>query len=157
MRALELVAAKGQVRATKLLVQLATETATADRQLKEQYFEAARAYKASWERELYYRECSCISGPPPMPHPDDIIIDPRAGTVTFKGPIANEEAKEYQDCWEHIREIAAVIETCHAKLDSKMQPNKQEFWLQFLSDLQERRQLFVRGVGEPPRVCRNRS
>ena len=56
-------------------------------------------YKISWERELERRERLDITGPEPLPHPDDIIVDPRNDKVWINGPVSKEEKVE----WDKLR------------------------------------------------------
>jgi hypothetical protein len=62
-----------------------------NRKTYQDWFAAAAEYKASWEQELDERKRTGRKGPEPLPHPDDIAIDLRAGTVAIRGPMTKEE------------------------------------------------------------------
>jgi hypothetical protein len=46
----------------------------------------AMEYKHNWEQELERRARLGLSGPEPLPHPDDIIIDRKTDQVIINGP-----------------------------------------------------------------------
>lgn len=48
-------------------------------------------YKEHWGRVLAERARSGATGPEPVPHPDDIIIDSETGEVRFDGPVLEEQ------------------------------------------------------------------
>lgn len=85
--------------------------------------EAAIKYKADWEEELEYRKVHGLSGPEPLPHPDDIVVNLRAGTVEFKGPLTKEEKVE----WDKLRDWKKSWdeEIRYLTKDLKKNPNDQ--------------------------------
>lgn len=51
--------------------------------------------KITWERELVRREAVGISDlPPPLPHPDHVLVDVRNGTIRIAGPATKAEKAE---------------------------------------------------------------
>jgi hypothetical protein len=52
-------------------------------------------YTIAWTKVLRRREQLGTTGPEPVPHPDDLIIDARQGTVTVRGPMTERE----KDWW----------------------------------------------------------
>ncbi|MDI3335663.1 DUF5681 domain-containing protein [Defluviimonas aestuarii] len=113
MRSLAVNAARGQHRAQRLFAELlaATERSRAD--LQERYIGAALDYKIAWERELARRDALGITDqPPPLPHPDHVIVDVRNGTVRMVGPATKEEKAE----WDAILAEKAVLEDSVAQL-----------------------------------------
>ena len=91
-RAINVAAMKGDSRAQKLAVQMLSE---ADREQKEErlrLFEEADKYKVNWEKEAARCKSQRLPPPePPFPHPDDIIVNPRTGEVSFVGPMTPKE------------------------------------------------------------------
>src|SRR5690606_28761483 len=74
---------------------------------------AAFDYKIAWERELSRREALGIRDlPPPLPHPDHVVIDVRRGTVRIAGPATKEEKAE----WDAILATKSVLEDSVAQL-----------------------------------------
>jgi hypothetical protein len=59
-------------------------------------FASAVEYKEHWGRVLAQRARSGATGPEPVPHPDDIIIDYETGEVQFDGPVM-EDQKQARD------------------------------------------------------------
>lgn len=92
-------AVKGNARAQRLFTSLIESTERDDRQLHEDCLRAALEYKMEWERELEERKRAGISGPEPVPHPDDIFID-NYGIVHVKGP----KTKQEKAVWDRLRE-----------------------------------------------------
>jgi hypothetical protein len=69
----------------------------------------AEAYRYKQEKQAILDQCKHKNIKPPLmvPHPDDIVIDLRTGTVRFNGPVTLEEAA----LWEaHTASRALAIE-----------------------------------------------
>jgi hypothetical protein len=75
---------------------------------------AAIDYKEYWGPIVEQRARTGMTGPEPIPHPDDIIIDMATGTVTIDGPVL-EEQKRAQD---QIRERR--VEFVHDLMEVEM-------------------------------------
>lgn len=100
VRSLAVNAAKGNQRAQRLFTQLLAATETANKRLHDEWLETAITYKTEWESEIARCRRQGIEPPNPLPHPDDIVIDMKTGTVRIKGPMTPEEKKE----WDWLRE-----------------------------------------------------
>jgi hypothetical protein len=89
--------------------------------------------------------------PGSLPHPDDVIIDMRAGQVNVKGPMTMEEKVEWDRMYAQIEASDREIEELTASL--KLRKNKR--YRQFIEDdiVHEKRirQIIVDAVGEPKR------
>ncbi len=113
IRSLAVNAAKGQHRAQRLFAELVSATERDRLALQERFFGVALDYKIAWERELARRHRLGISDlPPPLPHPDHVVVDVRNGTVRIAGPASREEQAE----WDAIIAEKAVLEDCVAQL-----------------------------------------
>lgn len=113
IRSLAVNAARGQHRAQRLFAELVSATERERAALRERFFGAALDYKIAWERELARRDVLGITDlPPPLPHPDHVVIDVRNGTVRMIGPATKEEKAE----WDAILAEKAVLEDCVAQL-----------------------------------------
>lgn len=113
VRAMAVDAAKGQHRAQRLFAELLAATETSRRQLHDAYFDKALSYKLEWEAQLRRRDLEGIPDlTEPMPHPEQIVLDMREGTVRIKGPMTREE-KELLECWNadvpKIRQSVAAL------------------------------------------------
>jgi hypothetical protein len=95
VRSIAINAAKGHARAQKLFTELLHVTERAEAILYNQYLEAMIEYKVDWERELARRARAGVSGPDPIPHPDDIFIDMRTSRATVRGPMTPEEKADW--------------------------------------------------------------
>ena len=88
--------------------------------LQEQFFNAALDYKIAWERELARRDALGITDlPPPLPHPDHVVVDVRNGDVRIAVPATKQEKAE----WDAVLSEKAVLEDSVAKL---IEANKTE-------------------------------
>ena len=98
MRSLAVTAAKGNTRAQRLFSELLASTETSNKRAKDEWLETAIAYKQNWEDELVRRNHFNIIAPDPIPHPDDIIVNFRDGTVSIHGPMTKEDLADL-DLW----------------------------------------------------------
>jgi hypothetical protein len=101
IRSLAVSAAKGNQRAQRLFTELLSSVERDNRRLHDELLLAAIEYKRDWEGELKRRKALGIEAPPPLPHPDDVVIDPRAGTVQIMGPMTKEEMV----AWDELRAL----------------------------------------------------
>lgn len=100
VRSLAVNAAKGQQRAQRLFTQILSATERENKRVHDEWLETAIEYKVDWERELERRKRLGIDAPAPLPHPDDIVVDMRTGSVRVKGPMTKEE----KVLWDEFRE-----------------------------------------------------
>jgi hypothetical protein len=125
VRSLAVNAAKGNQRAQRLFTHLLAATETANKRLHDEWLETAITYKTEWESEIERCRRLGIEPPRPLPHPDDIVIDMRTGTVRITGPMTPEEKKE----WDWFRERKAdfhqeLIELRQMLIDDPHDPHR---------------------------------
>jgi hypothetical protein len=96
VRSMALTAAKGHARSQRMFTTLLQATEKEQKALHDEWLKGAIEYKTNWEEALERRKRQGLTGPEPIPHPDDIIIDLFTGEVTFKGPLTKEQ-KDAQD------------------------------------------------------------
>lgn len=70
-----------------------------------QWLPTAINYKVEWDEELARCKNFGVEAPPPIPHPDDIIIDMITGLVRIKGPVTKEDKVR----WDQLRDLKATI------------------------------------------------
>ncbi len=116
IRSLAVNAAKGNQRAQRLFTELLSSTERENRRSADELLETAINYKAEWEHELERRERLGIEGPAPLPHPDDIVINMRTGTVTFKGPMTKEDKAVWDDMRQRKLEFKAELSSLEQML-----------------------------------------
>lgn len=107
VRSLAVNAAKGNQRAQRLFTELLTSVERDNKKLHDEWLQTAINYKVEWDEELARRAKFGISGPAPIPHPDDIEIDMNTGTVRIKGPMTKEDKAR----WDQLRSLKASIKT----------------------------------------------
>jgi hypothetical protein len=95
VRALAVSAAKGNNRAAQIFTQMIKIIEAENKELHFSYFSSALDYKEAWYKELRRREQLGITGPEPLPHPDDLILNARTGSVAIRGPMIESE----KDWW----------------------------------------------------------
>jgi hypothetical protein len=117
VRTLALNAAKGNQRALNLFTELLLSTERDNKRLHDEWLETAITYKIDWETELERRKAMGQTGPEPLPHPDDVIINMRTGQVEIKGPMTKEEKATWdmfrgrkQECDEEIAHLQGLLD-----------------------------------------------
>lgn len=90
-RAMGVSALKGNRFAQRTLTEMVTKMEAEDAQSRLETFGTYVEYKNSWSEAIERAEKAGIEPPRPVPHPDDIILDPNDGSVTFKGPVTKEQ------------------------------------------------------------------
>lgn len=125
IRSMAVNAAKGQHRAQRLFAELLASTETSRRALHDQYFENALNYKLEWEKELSRRKAAGITHlPDPLPHPDQIVLDMREGTVRTVGPLTRAE-KAIVDEWTARKpQIAEAVAALRDDLEYVTDPDE---------------------------------
>ena len=86
-RAILLKAAKGDVKAYAAVNAKLAAVENRRRAQQEELLREVAEYKQQATQELMRRKREGTSGPEIIPHPDDIVIDPRTGAVSFNGPL----------------------------------------------------------------------
>lgn len=105
VRSLAVSAAKGNQRAQRLFTELLTSVERENKKLHDEWLQTAINYKVEWDKELARRERQGIDVPPPLPHPDDIVIDMNTGSVRVIGPMTKEDKQK----WDMLRDLKGKI------------------------------------------------
>lgn len=116
IRSLAVNAVKGRARSQELFTELLAATERGNKRLHDEWLETAITYKVEWERELERRRIFGVTGPDPLPHPDDIIIDMRTGEVQIRGPMTSEDKKTWdalrarrRECEQELADLRALL------------------------------------------------
>ncbi|MBA2703388.1 MAG: hypothetical protein H0U60_06015 [Blastocatellia bacterium] len=137
LRKVAVAAANGNVRAQQNYLNLLIGAEAARREATMEMFNDAVQYKEHWHRVLAKRARDGVTGPEPVPHPDDIIIDGTTFEVRFAGPVT-EEQRQAQD-W--LRANWLDFEKSLNKVNSMLQsdPNNLELleWKETLTKMLE--------------------
>ena len=145
VRSVAVAAAKGQARAQKLFSQLLTDTERSDKAQRDALLAEVIKYKQDWTDELERCRALGIKAPEPLPHPDDILIDMRTGSVRVVGPITPEDKRAWDAVRDRIasnaREIAALEALLAEETDDEM---RRFFQDQITEDTQRNAQMAER-------------
>lgn len=90
-RAIGLKAAKGDVKAYAAVIAKRAAIEKRRRAELEEMLRTVSEYKEQATIELMRRKRERRSGPEIIPHPDDIDVDPKTGSVVFNGPITPDQ------------------------------------------------------------------
>jgi len=97
MRSLAISAMKGSRLSQKALAEIVREVEDRVARQHAATIDGALEYKLKWKAELERRERLGLDLPPPLPDPDDIIIDFRTGEVRTEGPFDEREKQSYDE------------------------------------------------------------
>ena len=96
LRKVNAAAANGNVRAQQQILSL-VKGAEADRRVATmEMFKFAVDYKDHWHRVFCERARDGTTGPEPVPHPDDVLINAETFEVRIEGPVSQQQ-KDAQD------------------------------------------------------------
>ncbi len=123
VRAIGVNAIRGNPRSQRLFNEMLTHTEEAKKREHDELLQTMIEYKTSWERELAQRKANGVTGPEPLPHPDDIIIDMNSGEVVIKGPMTAEEKQQKEMFLQRQEEFTEERRKLVAELDD---PNSQK-------------------------------
>jgi hypothetical protein len=151
VRALAVNAARGQLRSQQLFTALLAETERANRALADKWLDVALEYKIQWERELARRASLGISGPEPIPHPDDVVIEMSTGQVKIRGPLTKEDKVKWDRMVGLLEESDRVIEELTEDLNRSRSKSKRQAIEDEIEDMQQARAKLVGVIGEPTR------
>jgi len=128
VRSVAVNAAKGNTLAQKLFTEMLAGTESSRMQEHNALLESAISFKVQWEQEFERCDQLGIPRPQPLPHPDDVIIDMRKGTVRFVGPLTKEEKAE-RDLWiERKAGYEEDIEFFERELTNAKTDKKRAMW-----------------------------
>lgn len=94
-RAMSVAAMKGNRFAQKTMAELVTGLEQRDAEARFELMGSALDYKQRWSDEIERCKTHNLPVPEPIPHPDDIIIDPHNGDVRILGPKTKEQKAHY--------------------------------------------------------------
>src|ERR1700730_291124 len=91
LRKVAVAAANGNTRAQQNYLSLLIGAEADRRVAATQLFKTATDYKERWHHVLAERARKGTTGPEPVPHPDDVIIDYDTGKIRIDGPVMEEQ------------------------------------------------------------------
>ena len=108
-------ALKGDAKSADLFMQLVKQAETEQRTEKAELIELALAYKIDAKNAIDDAIARGDAPPEPVPHPDDIIVDPLAGEVRINGPVTQEE----HEAWKHLRLVSKIGQEVIADVEAE--------------------------------------
>jgi len=148
-RSLAVNAARGQLRSQQVFTKLLSETERDRKALADRIFERAVDYKLTWELELERRQKVGVTGPEPIPHPDDVHIDLKTGQVSFTGPVTKEDKAKWDYFYNRVEELDRDIESFNAELKRTRSKRYRSMLEEQLLSARSFRQKIVGAIGEP--------
>jgi hypothetical protein len=117
-------ALKGNRFAQKTLAELVGTVESEHYQSRLELFGATVDYKHAWDEQIERCRKAGISEPTPIPHPDDVILNPNTGDVRIAGPQTKEQEALFDKAIERRTNAQADV-TCYArKYRSARDPKK---------------------------------
>jgi Family of unknown function (DUF5681) len=149
VRSLGVNAARGQLRSQQAFTKLVFETERDRKAQADQTLEAAIQYKFKWEGELERRKRLGVKGREPLPHPDDVHIDPNTGNVSITGPTNKEEKAEWDAMRQRLEGFDREIEYMTAELKRRRSRSLRSALEAGIAQDRKTREIIVQIVGEP--------
>jgi hypothetical protein len=149
MRALAVNAARGQLRSQQVFTKLLAETERARKELTDKMFDAALDYQLKWEQELERRKRLGITGPAPLPHPDEVRLNFLTSEVTFIGPLTKADKAQWDRFHDLLGQADRELESLTAQLKKARSKSYRASLEHEIAELQHARGLLVEKIGEP--------
>ena len=149
LRSLAVNAVKGQHRSQRLFSELLASVETSNKTTYDEWLKTAIDYKIEWDRELDRRKRLGITdAPPPLPHPDHVVIDIRAGTAKIIGPATREELAEQEKWIERRQMFEEELEDLQQALEDAVDDNELAVIRQEIGQTEKVLKVIRRALGE---------
>jgi hypothetical protein len=129
-RAMNVAAMKGNRLTQKMVAEMVAGVEEEHRKLQQSYFETMATYKMDCEREI--ARCRQLGVPEPtmLPHPDDLVINYRTGTVRIQGPVCSEDKVHWDAMLARRAEAQEEVTYCATEYKKTRTARMKEFLLQ---------------------------
>lgn len=149
LRSLAVNAVKGQHRSQRLFSELLASVETSNRTTYDEWMKTAIDYKIEWDRELARRKrLGIIDAPQPLPHPDHVVIDIRAGTANIIGPATREELAEWETWIERQKMFEEELDELQQLLEDATEDNEIAFIKAEIAQTEKVLRIIRRALGE---------
>jgi Family of unknown function (DUF5681) len=149
LRSLAVNAVKGQHRSQRLFSELLASVETSNRALHVEWLKTAIDYKIEWDVELARRKRLGITdAPAPLPHPDHVVIDLRAGTARIVGPATREEQAEWEKWIERRQMFEEELEEFQQLLEDATEEKDIAFMKAEIAQTEKVLRIIRRALGE---------
>jgi hypothetical protein len=129
-RAMGVSALKGNRFAQKTLAELVGTMEKEHYQSRLELFGAMVDYKHAWDEQMERCRKAGLPEPTPIPHPDDVILNPNTGDVRIAGPQTKEQKALFDKAIERRTNAQADVTYYAKKYRSARDPKKKNFWLE---------------------------
>jgi Family of unknown function (DUF5681) len=125
LRKVAVAAANGNIRAQQNYLNLLIGAEADRRVANTELLKIAVDYKEHWHHVLAERARKGTTGPEPVPHPDEVIIDYETGEIRIDGPVM-EEQKEAQN---RLRAMSSDVEQSLKEINEEIESNPNDLSL----------------------------
>lgn len=129
-RAMGVAALKGNRFVQKQLVDMLARVEAEHHQTRMELFGKAIDYKIAWDKELERCRTLGLPDPNPVPHPDDIVLDPNTGGVQIKGPSTKEQKARLDEAIRRRTEAQEDVSYFAEKYRKARDEKKKARWLE---------------------------
>lgn len=124
LRAMGVSAMKGNRLAQKALTEIVQNVEREHQETQLGNVEALFDYKRLWTAEFARCKQAGLPEPDQLPHPDDVMVDLRRGTVHVEGPMSKEEKRKWDELLARRDEAQQEVLFYAAKLKRKSKYSK---------------------------------
>ena len=129
-RAMGVAAMKGNPFVQKTLADMVARMEAEHHASRMELFGAMAEYKHDWGKEIERCRKAGIPEPEPIPHPDDIILDPATGNVRILGPQTKEQKERLDAALARRAEAQDEVNYCAEKYRRTRDPVRKARWLE---------------------------
>jgi hypothetical protein len=129
-RAMNVAAMKGNRLTQKMVAEMVAGVEEEHRKLQQSYFEAMVSYKIDCEKEIARCRRNGLPEPTLLPHPDDVVINYRNGTVRIDGPLSPEDKVKWDSMLARRAEAQEEVSYCATEYNKTRSPRMKEILLQ---------------------------
>lgn len=143
IRATAVKAAKGYVGSARLFTEMLNEVEAAESALKFEAFKTFADYKRNAENELARRQKLGIvdDGKTILPHPDDVIINPRTTEARIAGPMTEDEWDTFAEFAQQKETLLELLPDLEAQLKRSRNKDTKAFLREDLAQIDRRLKL----------------
>ena len=121
---------KGNRFVQKTLAEMVTKMEADHHATKFELFSTMFDYKDKWDAEIERCRSLGLPAPNPIPHPDDVILDPNTGDVKFLGPSTKEQKQQLDHALARRDEAQKLVSEFAEKYRRTREPSRKAFWLE---------------------------
>lgn len=123
-------AMKGNRFVQKTLTEMVVKMEADHYQTKFELFSNMFDYKDHWDREIERCRRLGLPEPEPIPHPDDIVIDPNTGDVSILGPQTKEQKQHLDKALARRAEAQELVSDYASRYRRTRDASRKARWLE---------------------------